>query len=126
GDVPLAALAVRRHDERTLARADQYPHTAHLSLLLSKISPAGGLEPESPRLMVERAGPKSTLPSQNCRSVQLDRAPATRSGQGHAAAVEDCVDTRRAGQARSMRLSTMTRSVALLPSGIRSSRETTR
>src|SRR6266508_46263 len=32
--VPLLALAVRRHDERAFARADQHPYLAHLSSFL--------------------------------------------------------------------------------------------
>ena len=52
GDVPLLSLAVRRQDERTLARADEYPYPAHLQNPFDRAYP--------PYPVVDRRGQNST------------------------------------------------------------------
>src|SRR6266545_759408 len=51
--VPLLALAVRRHDERAFARADQHPYLAHLSSFLG-LAPVVSENPSPPTISPDR------------------------------------------------------------------------
>src|SRR6202035_5235938 len=95
-DVPLVALAVRLHHERALARADQYPNSAHRSLLwwvrglLFEAVGTGGLPAAGRANGVRRAGgaAASATPARAVRAVPAGgrRARLPRRARGGACA----------------------------------------